>query len=364
MRTHSCTRPGRPPGRPRPGHSFRATPPGRRLAGVIVAIIGVVAGCSGSVGVAGPVPTPHASPAGSTAPPGATSPEPIGPVGPVGPATASPSVAVPSVSPGTVSSLPTAPASTPVASPAATTTVRVYLFLPDPAGGDAHLVPVLRSVPATRAVATSALQELLAGPAPDERGLLTLIPAGTRLLGVTVDGNVATVDLSGTFESGGGSASMFGRLAQLVYTTTQFPTVDAVRLRLDGQPVESIGGEGVIVGAGLGRIDSTYSLPPIFVDRPAWGGAFPTPGRITGLANVFEAQFQVQVLDGQRRVLAEAPVHATCGTGCWGSFDITVRYGVPAAQWGSLRVFDPSAKDGTPIDVREYPVWLTPAGSG
>ena len=216
-------------------------------------------------------------------------------------------------------------------------------------------------MPATLAVATAAVRELLAGPASDERGLLTMIPAGSRLLGITIDGSVATVDLSGAFESGGGSMSMFGRLAQLIYTVTQFPTVDAVRLRLDGQPVESIGGEGVIVGAGLGRTDSTYSLPPIFVDRPAWGGAFPSPGRVTGLANVFEAQFRLQVLDKGGRVLADVPVHATCGTGCWGTFDVTVRYSVSTAQWGILRVFDPSAKDGTPTDVREYPIWLTPA---
>ena len=95
---------------------------------------------------------------------------------------------------------------------------------------------------------------------------------------------------------------------------------------------------------------------------PAWGGELTSPGRVTGLANVFEAQFRLQVLDSQRRVLADTAVHATCGTGCWGTFDATVGYSVPTAQWGTLRVFDPSAKDGTPTDIREYPVWLTPAG--
>ena len=39
----------------------------------------------------------------------------------------------------------------------------------------------------------------------------------------------------------------------------------------------------------------------------------------------------------------------------------TVAYTVPKAQWGTLRVWDGSAKDGTPENVREYPVWLTPA---
>jgi germination protein M len=342
MRTHSTPRHG--------------NPSSVRLAAVIAAIVGLVAACTGSVGVAGPVPTPPATPAGSVSPGDGMSPE------PTAPASASPATATSSASPGTSPAASAGPTTAPSTSPAATTTVRVYLLQPDPAGGDAHLVPVLRTLPATRAVATAAVRELLAGPASDERGLLTMIPAGSQLLGITIDGSVATVDLTGAFESGGGSASMFGRLAQLIYTVTQFPTVDTVRLRLDGQPVESIGGEGVIIGAGLGRTDSTYNLPAIFVDRPAWGGAFPSPGRVTGLANVFEAQFRLQVLDGRRHVLVDTPVHATCGTGCWGTFDVTVRYSVPTAQWGTLRVFDPSAKDGTPINVREYPIWLTPAG--
>ena len=49
---------------------------------------------------------------------------------------------------------------------------------------------------------------------------------------------------------------------------------------------------------------------------------------------------------------------------CWcesGAFSATVRYDVPKAQWGTLRVWAGSAKDGSPVSVREYPVWLTPA---
>jgi spore germination protein GerM len=309
-------------------------PSARRAAAFVAALAGVLAACTGSVGVAGPVPTPSTVPA-----------------------SASPAASAIATTPAASES----PSAAPSASPA-TTAVRVYLFQPDAAGGDAHLVPVTRTVPFTRAVATAAVRELLSGPAPDETALLTMIPAGSQLLGITIDGSVATVDLTGTFESGGGSASMLGRVAQLVYTATQFPTVDAVRVRLDGRPVDSIGGEGVIVGAGVGRMAATGSLPPIFVDGPTWGGDLPNPGRVTGLANVFEAQFTVQVLDSQGRVLAEAPVQATCGTGCWGTFDVTIPYRVASAQPGTLRVFDTSPKDGTPIDVRGYPVELTPAG--
>jgi len=39
---------------------------------------------------------------------------------------------------------------------------------------------------------------------------------------------------------------------------------------------------------------------------------------------------------------------------------VTIRYAVGKAGWGTLRVFEPSAKDGSPTNTTEYPVWLTP----
>ena len=44
-----------------------------------------------------------------------------------------------------------------------------------------------------------------------------------------------------------------------------------------------------------------------------------------------------------------------------GTFDVTLRYDVDKAQWGTLRVYYGSAKDGSPQGIRDYPVWLTPA---
>ena len=49
---------------------------------------------------------------------------------------------------------------------------------------------------------------------------------------------------------------------------------------------------------------------------------------------------------------------ATCGTGCWGRFDVTLSYKVSTAQWGTLRVWDISEYSGKPVAVREYPVYL------
>ena len=51
---------------------------------------------------------------------------------------------------------------------------------------------------------------------------------------------------------------------------------------------------------------------------------------------------------------------ATSGSGTRGTFDTSVPYTVSRGQYGTLRVYNPSAKDGSPEDIRDYRVWLTP----
>jgi germination protein M len=258
---------------------------------------------------------------------------------------------------------PGSPGASPVGSPGESTTVRAYFFLGS-FTDNAGLVPVLRQVPKTQAVGAAAMAALLAGPNDAELGarpaMYTVVPDGTRFLGLTVDGGIATVNLSREFESGGGSASVLGRLAQVVYTLTQFPTVQGVRFELDGAPVTVFSGEGVVLDKPVDRADYADFLPAIFVDRPAWGGVLGNPGRVTGLANVFEATFRVAILDASGSVLTDQMAMATCGTGCWGTFDVTLPYTVSSAQFGTLRVYDLSAKDGSRQHVTDYPVWLTP----
>ncbi len=234
--------------------------------------------------------------------------------------------------------------------------VRAYFLMRDGSGGEVvnepTLVPVLRTVPRSTATATAAMKALLAGPSAKERApkwpIKTLIPAGSKLLGIEISGGLATVDLSAEFASlspddawDGGSYSLHGRVAQVVYTLTQFTTVDRVNFKLDGKPVkvlfgmpdpESGASEAIALDKPITR--ATYRdhysyrdhfLPLIFVDRPAWGAALLNPGRVTGLANVNEAQFRITLLDRNDKVLVDVPVVASCGTGCWGTFDVTLR---------------------------------------
>ena len=246
---------------------------------------------------------------------------------------------------------PTA-APSPTPAPTATMTVRVYFLMKDVGGGDATLVPVLRRVPESKGVARAALTALLAGPSDTERGadpaVRTAIPVATELLGITIEDAVATVDLSAAFDAGSADLEQ-ARLAQVVYTVTQFASVDRVIVEVEGSRVTST------------VTRATYQddlLPAIFVDRPAWGATLANPGHVSGSANVFEAQFRMALLGSTGRTLVDSPVKASCGTGCRGSFDLTLTYDVSKSQWGTLRVWDPSEKDGSPQYVREYPVYL------
>ena len=56
--------------------------------------------------------------------------------------------------------------------------------------------------------------------------------------------------------------------------------------------------------------------------------------------------------------LFEDSVMATCGTGCWGVWEIEIPYEVDRQQFGAVIVWEFSAQDGSRIHIREYPVQL------
>ena len=320
----------------------------RRPIAFLIGAVLVVVACGGGTGNLGTIP-PVATPSASVDAGPDVTPEPSG---------------APSDDPSTEPSEPSdgpSPTPKPTAAPTETMIVRAYFVLGGEPGVEG-LVPTLREVPESVGVARAAMNTLLDGAPGGDRyaPVSSAIPAGTTLLGLTIKNGVATVDLSTEFDSGGGAASQQYRLAQVVYTLTQFPTVRSVIFQVEGQTVTVFGSEGIVLGAPVGRDDFNEQLPSMFVDRPAFGAALVNPGRISGRANVFEATFRVAILDGSGKVIADEMVMATCGTGCWGTFDTRISYSVSKAQWGTLRVYDPSEVDGSPEDVRDYPVWLTP----
>ena len=185
-----------------------------------------------------------------------------------------------------------------------------------------------RVIPKTLETGKAAVLALLEGPTAEETaaGLVGAIPQGTRLLGLTIKNGVATVNLSKEYESGGGSLSMFMRIAQVVFTLTQFPTVSKVSFQLEGQPVTALGGEGIILDHPMGRADYEDMAPAILVESPAVGDTVTSPVHVTGSANTFEATFMADLLDANGQVIAEKQVMATSGTGTRGTFAVDVPF--------------------------------------
>ncbi|KAF0208268.1 MAG: Gmad2 immunoglobulin-like domain-containing protein [Actinomycetota bacterium] len=233
--------------------------------------------------------------------------------------------------------------------------VRVYLTRGEKIGA------ATRQIPATKAVASAAIRELLAGPTAEEvaYGLGTVIPADTELRGVTVKAGTATVDLSGEYDAGGGTLSMTMRLAQVVYTLTQFPTIDRVLFRIEGVPVTTFGGEGIMIGTPQTRDDYEDVTPAILVETPTPGQAVSGNVRVTGTSNVFEAVFLAEIRDAGGTTIAKKVVTSTSGTGTRGAYDVTIPFTVPTTQMGSLVVYEASAKDGSPINVVKISLKLT-----
>lgn len=256
----------------------------------------------------------------------------------------------------------------------------IYFLLRDQGGtgtlvpvsrGTGTLVPVSRTAEGTRQVAMSAIRSLLRGPTtedarrvPPDTGPFTLIPANTLLLGLDLDlaDGVATVDLSREFETGAGSSVFARRLAQVVFTLTQFRGIQGVSFKLDGEPVHASAADGTLLDRPATRTDFLPLLPAIFVDTPGWGATVDAPVTVSGLANVFEATFRIELVDRDGTELAQRSVTATCGTGCWGSWEVTLDLDRVGTTEAWLSVWVPSAKDGTREELRRYPLRIPPGG--
>jgi germination protein M len=214
----------------------------------------------------------------------------------------------------------------------------------------------------------AALTALLAGPttADDQLrpGVSSSIPNGTKLLGVTLDqtGDQPRIvlDFNEAFESGGGTFSMGARLAQVVYTATEFG-IPAVSITIDGQPVETFSSEGIILDGPQTRDVYRDLLPPVFAEQPLPGDTLTSPVEIAGVANTFEAVLLYRIELDNGDVLADGNAMASCGTGCWGDFTITSQYTLAVPSNGYVVMYDASAKDGSSIDVVRIPVTLQPA---
>lgn len=150
---------------------------------------------------------------------------------------------------------------------------------------------------------------------------------------VTIASGTARVDLANATPD---------EVAEVVYTLTQFPSVQRV---------------DVAGRLGLTRDDVAPYVPPILIESPGAGATVARSFRVTGSASVFEATLVVQlVVDG--KVVDKQSVTASEGAPGRGTFDTTVRS--PSSGAARVVAFAPSAENGQPQHQVDVPVTLAP----
>lgn len=107
-----------------------------------------------------------------------------------------------------------------------------------------YLVPLMREIKWEEGIARAALGKIIEGPEAREVtenvGLYPPIPAGTRILGLTIRDGLAKIDLSGEALNYQSAKEEELMVKSIVYTLTEFNTVDRVQFMFDGKILDTL----------------------------------------------------------------------------------------------------------------------------
>jgi spore germination protein GerM len=132
------------------------------------------------------------------------------------------------------------------------TSTRIRIYLVGGGGDTERLVASERPVQSPATV-ERALSALVSGPNREEsaRGLRSAIRPGTIVNSARVESNIAIVDLVNSAIAA--NADLILALAQIVYSATELPGVNAVRFTIDGLRAEVPTGSGIQSTTPVGR---------------------------------------------------------------------------------------------------------------
>ena len=118
---------------------------------------------------------------------------------------------------------------------------KVALYFIGDEGGESLLVPEVRTISPTSEPEKAALRELIKGPVTE--GLQPVLPSKTTVRNLEISAGLAVVDLSQeAMRIDRGSWGEALVVWSVVNTLTKFPEVEAVRILIEGQPVETLAG--------------------------------------------------------------------------------------------------------------------------
>lgn len=117
---------------------------------------------------------------------------------------------------------------------------------------------VKRPLPKDADPLLAAAGELMIGPNEQEakEGIFTEIPKKAKIIKVEKAGNTARIVFNDEIENyGGGSARVQGLVAQIVYTFTDIPGIEKVKIFVGKRASVVLGGEGFVIDKPLSRQD-------------------------------------------------------------------------------------------------------------
>jgi hypothetical protein len=101
--------------------------------------------------------------------------------------------------------------------------------------------------------------------------------------------------------------------------------------------------------------------PAVIVDRPTESQRVTSPVLISGRAQVFEAHVSIKIFDAGGKAIVDTFTLAQGMAEAPTPFSTQVPFSVTTEQLGCIRVFESSAKDGSPINVVQRSVVLVPS---
>lgn len=119
------------------------------------------------------------------------------------------------------------------------------------------LTKVYRTLKPTNTPLKNTLNLLLLGPNQKEekKGISSVFWANTKLKSAYIKGDIAYLDFNSEIETGVGISMLQARLYQVVYTATQFPEVQRVKILINGKEQKTFSAEGLSISRPLKRLN-------------------------------------------------------------------------------------------------------------
>lgn len=252
---------------------------------------------------------------------------------------------------------PAAPAPTeqPSPEPGETTEVTIYYLIESEAR--IWLAPERHEVADQPRIGQAALEELIRGD-PQDPDHFTPIPSDAEVLDLTIEDGLATVDWSAeALEASAGAEVESLGIQSIVWTLTEFPTVDEVQFTVEGKS-EGEASNGRIIEDWWGHVglaeqpftrDVSYEvLEPITIWTPLDGDEVGTEFTVAGEACTFEANVPVRVFNaaGNEVQIEVTTALSACPERGEFTLEITIEDPPSSPETWRIEAYESSAETG------------------